>query len=244
MIPFFRKIRKKLADDNKPIKYLRYAIGEIVLVVIGILIALQINNWNENKKTEVEEVKLLTNIHVDLQKTLEELESAVEFNKSTIDEIIKIEYYSKNELPYSDELNYSFGVLPYFYASFITNSSYKSLQATGLGILKNDLLKDKIVTMYDVDLENILDYNQDENQSRSDIVAPFYAKNLRYLDKSVYDAKPNNYKNLIKDAEFLNILSLIKRQRKRGVEKFEHVITPLNNLIDELNTELNSRRKL
>lgn len=48
MIPFFRKIRKTLADDNKPIKYFRYAIGEVVLVVIGILIALQINNWNES----------------------------------------------------------------------------------------------------------------------------------------------------------------------------------------------------
>lgn len=50
MIGFFRKIRKKLADDNKPLKYARYAIGEIVLVVIGILIALQINNWNEQSK--------------------------------------------------------------------------------------------------------------------------------------------------------------------------------------------------
>ena len=50
MIPFFRKIRKQFADDNKPLKYMRYAIGEIVLVVIGILIALQINNWNEQDK--------------------------------------------------------------------------------------------------------------------------------------------------------------------------------------------------
>jgi len=49
MIPFFRKIRKKMADDNRPLKYMRYAIGEIFLVVIGILIALQINNWNENR---------------------------------------------------------------------------------------------------------------------------------------------------------------------------------------------------
>ena len=49
MIPFFRKIRKKLADDNRPLKYIRYAIGEIILVVIGILIALQINNWNQDR---------------------------------------------------------------------------------------------------------------------------------------------------------------------------------------------------
>lgn len=48
MIPFFRKIRKKLADENRPLKYLRYAIGEILLIVIGILIALSINNWNTN----------------------------------------------------------------------------------------------------------------------------------------------------------------------------------------------------
>ena len=50
MINFFRRIRKQLADDNKPLKYARYAIGEIVLVVIGILIALSINNWNEQRK--------------------------------------------------------------------------------------------------------------------------------------------------------------------------------------------------
>ena len=59
MIPFFRKIRKTLADDNKPIKYLRYAIGEIVLVVIGILIALSINNWNSNRIQKQKESLLL-----------------------------------------------------------------------------------------------------------------------------------------------------------------------------------------
>ena len=52
MINFFRKIRKQFADDNKPVKYMRYAIGEILLVVIGILIALSINNWNQKRITE------------------------------------------------------------------------------------------------------------------------------------------------------------------------------------------------
>ena len=59
MIKFFSKIRKKLAAENKVLAYSRYAIGEIVLVVIGILIALQINNWNEVNK---EKRKIHTNI--------------------------------------------------------------------------------------------------------------------------------------------------------------------------------------
>ncbi len=50
MIKFFRKIRFNLMSENKTGKYFKYAIGEIVLVVLGILIALQINNWNEQRK--------------------------------------------------------------------------------------------------------------------------------------------------------------------------------------------------
>lgn len=59
MNDFFRRIRKKLADDNKPLKYARYAIGEIVLVVIGILIALQINNWNQDQQQKRVEIATL-----------------------------------------------------------------------------------------------------------------------------------------------------------------------------------------
>jgi len=56
MIPFFRKIRKKYAENNQFIKYSRYAIGEIILVVLGILIALQINNWKEERKLKKLEI--------------------------------------------------------------------------------------------------------------------------------------------------------------------------------------------
>ena len=66
MINFFRRIRKQLADDNKPLKYMRYAIGEIVLVVIGILIALSINNWNELRKTHIQDIEFLNNLKVEL----------------------------------------------------------------------------------------------------------------------------------------------------------------------------------
>lgn len=76
MIPFFRKIRKQMADDNRPIKYMRYAVGEIVLVVIGILIALQINTWNQQRIALNKEqvlLKILKNDFVNRMKELEHL---------------------------------------------------------------------------------------------------------------------------------------------------------------------------
>jgi hypothetical protein len=67
MIKFFREIRKNLLIENKTSKYFKYAIGEIVLVVIGILIALQINTWNGIKSDKVRFVKILKEIRLDLE---------------------------------------------------------------------------------------------------------------------------------------------------------------------------------
>ena len=83
MINFFRKIRKKMAKDNKPMKYLRYAIGEIVLVVIGILIALQINNWNI-KKNKQEKIKEYAKLYI---KDLEADIVMTEINWNMIDSV-------------------------------------------------------------------------------------------------------------------------------------------------------------
>jgi len=68
MIKFFRKIRQQLLTENKVSKYLIYAIGEIILVVIGILIALQINTWNENRKKETKTQQIYHQILADLNR--------------------------------------------------------------------------------------------------------------------------------------------------------------------------------
>ena len=81
MIKFFRKIRKTLLDEGKTSKYFKYAIGEIVLVVIGILIALQINNWNERKKEHVKEKAFLNEINLDFKSNKIQLDSIISFNK-------------------------------------------------------------------------------------------------------------------------------------------------------------------
>jgi uncharacterized membrane protein YgaE (UPF0421/DUF939 family) len=85
MLRFFRQIRQQLMAENKFSKYLMYAIGEIVLVVIGILIALTINNWNENRKSK----KVANEIYRNLQNSLVQ-------DSTEVQRIIKLQNRSLN----------------------------------------------------------------------------------------------------------------------------------------------------
>ena len=84
MIKFFRHIRKSLLMENKTSKYFKYAIGEIVLVIIGILIALQINNWNiENSNKKIEK-QLLISLKGDFTKTKKNIEKTIELQTNVL----------------------------------------------------------------------------------------------------------------------------------------------------------------
>jgi len=84
MIQFFRKIRQQLIRQNNMGKYFKYAIGEIILVVIGILIALQINNWNEHRKLLNTEKETIASLKLEFQKNLAELDAHIKDTKAII----------------------------------------------------------------------------------------------------------------------------------------------------------------
>lgn len=98
MIKFFRKIRQNMIKENRVSKYMLYAIGEIILVVIGILIALQINNWNENRKSEN-----------DKQKLMFALKQEFLINKSALE--VHLKGLHKNNEQLNKVINYSAGAL-------------------------------------------------------------------------------------------------------------------------------------
>ncbi|WP_075352515.1 DUF6090 family protein [Algoriphagus marinus] len=110
MISFFRKIRQKLMQQNRVTQYLAYAIGEIFLVTIGILIALQINDWNENRKEKAYLRKVYTQIRQDLQNdtlnlrvSIEDLEAKNARITEIIERTIPVSYYDTlSEANYQD----------------------------------------------------------------------------------------------------------------------------------------------
>ena len=98
MIKFFRKIRQKLLEQNRISKYLLYAFGEIILVVIGILIALQINNWNENKKDSKQEQEILHQLLNEYNNNLEQLNSKIYIRQQVLKSAFEILKYQKMDL--------------------------------------------------------------------------------------------------------------------------------------------------
>ena len=86
MIKFFRQIRYRLMSDNKTSKYFKYAIGEILLVVIGILIALQINNWNQNRLNRAEEQNYYKNIKRQLIEDKNGILGSMDYNNSFLEQ--------------------------------------------------------------------------------------------------------------------------------------------------------------
>ena len=98
MLHFFRKIRRDLIENSKSLKYLKYASGEIVLVVLGILIALGINNWNENRKYRMLEIKLLSDVSRNLLVDTLNLNSIIEHYDNVMKqaEFIKSEFERYN----------------------------------------------------------------------------------------------------------------------------------------------------
>ena len=152
MIPSYRKIRKQLADDNQFFKYSRYAIGEIVLVVIGILIAIQINNWHKAKeKNELKNIYLSRLIY-DIQSDTSNIafvRSEIDINQAVIKALIsKINLDAESEG--LDTLFYNYFERGWIISEFITTSStYTDLSQTGnMNIFNNAELVDEVIQYY------------------------------------------------------------------------------------------------
>ncbi len=153
MIKFFRHIRQNLIMENKTGKYLKYAIGEIILVVIGILIALQINNWNEIRKNDEKEALLIKNIIEDLSSDTIHINQALnelEEQLGTVDSLIakaidpskKLNYDSMGLVRYSSDFRPK---SQHNHAEAVSNLENESIRE----ILQNYFLKeDQVVDIF------------------------------------------------------------------------------------------------
>ena len=108
MLTFLRKLRKSLIESGSTRKYLLYGMGEIALVVIGILIALQINNWNEGRKAKDFEREILRDINDGLEMNIWQLKSGIRSCNSAANSCDVVLQYLDDEINYHDSLQQHF----------------------------------------------------------------------------------------------------------------------------------------
>ena len=148
MIKFFRKIRRTLLTENKYSKYVLYAIGEVALVVIGILIALSLNNSNDHKKRKVQEVKILKEIKSELDFVLNDIKEDIVGYERNLNSTEIIYSSILNQEDYTDSLKRHY-VNMFAKEEFLASTSaFESLQSLGLEIVSNDSIRDGLIRVY------------------------------------------------------------------------------------------------
>ena len=142
-------------EKNKIGKYLKYAIGEIVLVVIGILIALQINNWNENRKIQQNEIAILQQLNEDLKKNLEEVLEIHSILKQSAENSNAFLLFLNSKRNNTDSISSWVNQISRNPIFNNANTAYKNLENSPNKIISNDSLRLRITLMYEKEFRNI-----------------------------------------------------------------------------------------
>ena len=241
MIKFFRKIRQNLLTQNKQAspagrfsKYLIYAIGEILLVVVGILIALSINNANDVKKQRKKELTLLTEMIKNLQIDRNDLDFNIKGSDERINANEIILKALQDRVPMNDSLkSYYANIVGNFQLSNNTGA-WTNLQSVGLDLVSNDSLRNTISNLYTVKygyLENITKGLDDGYQWNT-----LYPQFLDLINVNQFwvSAEPVNHEALMDNRKFQETLKMNLFFRKFMEDQYIMLYKEVNSLLDQI----------
>lgn len=260
MIKFFRNIRRTLLMENKTSKYLKYAIGEIVLVVIGILIALQINNWNEDRKDQLRLKNHYLEILNELNNDKESLKDIVnwvrEFNNQAF-EISEFINSSQTKIDTAKIIAGFLNVEAYGFFS-VSKSAYTTLLSSGdIQLIENTELKNALSIYHDVtnwdwtahngNLKEVIElYSSYVHKFLPPLLFRDYYISIfsDYLKNETFnfyvpDNKPNiEWEKLKNDEKFKGIISQLLTYRVFQLKFYNEQLGNIDKMIDLIQIEL------
>ncbi|WP_104735197.1 DUF6090 family protein [Hanstruepera ponticola] len=247
MIKFFRKIRKNLLSIGKTTTYFKYAIGEIILVVIGILIALSINNWNSDRIITNKKTDYLIRISEELKNQIEDLKYAKDDVASQIKSSKRVLSILDSKNPDSiPTLKKLLGNTATFWGmtlSYPVTDEFinQNLQAQ----IKNDSLK--LYFKYFREIRDAFGINTDYNQTQyTNTIEPYFVENINYSeiaidyfkDGLIQGGPKTDYNSLISSMELWNIATFKLETLNTGERYINGLITFSENMILQIEKEI------
>ena len=216
---FLRDIRNKLVEEGRLRKYAVYAVSEIFLVVVGILIALQVNNWNESRKLDREEQVVLKELRADLEINVRRLDSCLRYDEGVVSSLdIIIEHLDKR-LPYTEALDQHFPMIIEWCAYDFVDSAYENLKFThGLDLLSDDSLRLDLAYLHESLVPFALgNIENDEATLNQEITLGLFTQ-LFAMDESLESASPINYRALLDNEQLKTVLKITKARRLWSID--------------------------
>ena len=238
MLTFLRKIRKSLIGSGSAKKYILYAVGEVLLVMIGILLALQVNNWNENQKRKQLEFNLVGGLLEEMQINREIVTESKERHEDHLKSIENILF--DDTISFQLKLRDFWRQLNFRSSDFQSGTFQSIVSEQGLSIISNMRLK-KFIASWEDKKADIVENEAREWQLVHERIYPLYSDKIRMLDfmRSPNDGSTNpmedNSKSESKIRDMINDQSyqglLIQRRRNERI-----VIREIGGLISDLDS--------
>jgi hypothetical protein len=225
--------------ENKLSKYLLYAVGEIMLVVIGILIALQINNWNENKKLKRVEIGMLKEIKSSLEIDLEDLNAEQNYLRRNFNsENIFIDWIESGD-SFNDSISKHLYNIQMSIEFRYQSAPYETLKQLGMNIIKNDSLRKQISLLYDLRYENytiVIEARRRLSNKLQDLEAPYFNE-IGFMNNTVM--KPIDIVGIRQDNVLLFTLKSFKNYDELLINFFiprvkKEIIKTKNDIEEEI----------
>ncbi len=241
MLKFFRRIRRNLLSQGNLRKYLIYAIGEILLVMVGILLALQINNWNENRQKRKEQINLLEGMQKDLVRDVRTFQAALRIQQRSLERHTILRNIIYKKAPFHDSTTYYFASLNTTSTPIFVVANYERALREGLKIISNDSLRNDLVYYYEYTIPYMDNKTKiDPKYQFAEIMRPFYNQYLKVEldDNDAVTYSINNYPMLVSDNPFLVELDAALLNKKVLIELLEESLQSCRSLIDRIEKEL------
>ena len=213
MLTLLRKLRKAKLKDN----YLVYAIGEIALVVIGILIALQVNNWSENRKIHHTEQRLVLELINSLEEDIESNQFMITRNEECLRSLETVLEHLENGSPYHDSLAHHFQMAHNRWVGLFSTHAYQNANDFGLDFLP-DSTRNGLVYVYEKALNYLLMLEERNVEYQFNIVVPkitLLFNQTQPQGRKFEGMEPLDYTSLREDAQYLNILRSLKSYKEQ-----------------------------
>lgn len=242
MIKFFRRFRLKFLSQNKISKYLLYSAGEIILVVIGILIALSINNWNERNKRIEKGNDILKDLRENIEFNTIQFQKDNEVSRQVITSIDYILHNITVTKSNTDSLGRHLRFASWWTSSRWKSSGYEALVDHGTDVIRSKELRGSVISLYVVTYAEILENNRLQEGNWIAMLPKW----LEFVERDASDfsvadqhsARPFDYEEMAESRIFKSMLTFLRSQRLADIQLRNNGIQENMKLLELIDKEL------